>query len=183
MSATNTIKHRFKRIYQSYFPKALSEQEHLLIQSITNPKLVDLYYEQPLSDQRHGILVFEKARNLFKDVSSAPDIEELLIASCFHDVAKKNSFNSTTLRIIAASITDFVPRKTVDEFQHSKFRFLRETWIYANHSELSYDIIEPLFDSDFVKYATLFHHHIDESVKIPDSLRKNIEIFIQADTL
>lgn len=183
MFKIDLIRHRIVRIYQSYFPKKLTETEHALVQEMLDNKLQALFYEQPLCDQRHGLLVFKKAKELFGASEHAPSEYEIFVASCFHDVAKKDARLGVTQRIIAASLMGLLPKAKLSEMESSSIGIFRRIWIYADHSELSWRLLEPHIQSDFVQYATLCHHGLELPDAYGSQLSDQIDIFIEADTL
>lgn len=176
------IRHRCVRVYQSYFPRPLSTDEHKLVKNMLEGELLSLYYDQPLCDQRHGILVFRKSQKLFAAVVDGPSEYELFIAGCFHDIAKKDSHLSVSGRIIAAMLLSIVPKSQHQAMLTSRYSYVRRLGIYANHADLSWEMIRPYVRSDFVRLATISHH-------APDSAEgqgvdpAQVALFIEADTL
>ncbi len=183
MITVSHIRHRCVRIYQSYFPQPLSEQEHVIIKEKLNERLQGLFYAQPLCDQRHGLLVYEKAQRLFQEVDPAPTDDELFLASCFHDVAKKDCRFSVTQRVFVATLLALIPVRRHDGLRSSRSKFIRRIGIYVDHAELSWEMISKETDSEFVRSATVFHHGYPKgSTPTPDQV-KNLELFVLADTL
>lgn len=175
------LRHRLVRIYQSYFPRELTATEHQFIRKNLTEELTALYYSQPLCDQRHGLLVFEKCQQLF--ITDAPTEYELLCASIFHDLAKKDCRFSVTQRIFFATMLSVFPYRRRESFANSNVRIFRRISIYDNHSSLSWEMVSPYVSSDFVRDATLYHHTSDFGPNISAEQAQNIELFIQADTL
>jgi hypothetical protein len=174
------IRHRFVRVYQSYFPKKLTADDKALVEEMLQDDLKKLYWEQPLCDQRHGLLVYQKAQRLFREENISD--EELFLASCFHDVAKKDCRLNVTMRVIVASLLSFIPKRTLQTWQ-AKQKLRHRIWIYAEHSRLSYDYLTPLTDSQFVLDATLYHHANLENINISDQRKQLVNLFVSADTL
>jgi hypothetical protein len=181
MGAFNHIRHRCVRVWQSYFPEPLSEDEHRTVKEFLDDDLRSLFYEQPLCDQRHGLLVFEKAKSLF--AGDSPAEKELFIASCFHDVAKKDCHFGATRRIIAALVMSVVPQKRHAQMLDSRVRFIRRIGIYASHSSLSWELIAPYTKSEFVRLATCDHHRELNRENLSSDMIESIDLFIEADTL
>lgn len=183
MITVSHIRHRLVRIYQSYFPEPLSEREHELVREKLNEHLRALFYAQPLCDQRHGLLVYSKAQELFGENSNGPSDHELFLASCFHDVAKKDCRFSVTQRVIVATILALIPVRQHDDLRKSRSKLLRRIGIYVDHAQLSWELISKETDSEFVRTATVFHHGFPEGSTPSEGQVKNLELFIQADTL
>lgn len=137
------LRHRLVRIYQSYFPRELTATEHQFIRKNLTEELTALYYSQPLCDQRHGLLVFEKCQQLF--ITDAPTEYELLCASIFHDLAKKDCRFSVTQRIFFATMLSVFPYRRRESFANSNVRIFRRISIYDNHSSLSWEMVSPMF--------------------------------------
>jgi|GEM_PF-4930457 len=186
MHIIELIRHRFVRIWQSYFPEPLTVEENEMVHKNLDGKLLALFYSQPLCDQRHGLLVLEKSKQVFGDADDleyCPTDRELLLASFFHDVAKKNCKFSVTQRVIFATVLVFIPTRSHEKLRSSKSKIVRRIGIYVDHAQLSYEAIEDDCDSEFVKNVTLYHHGINEGVDLTQDQRRQIELFIQADTL
>lgn len=175
------FRHRIVRIYQSYFPEKLSTLEHAFLRKHLSEDLLALFYSQPLCDQRHGLLVFDKAKEIFASHSDLEE-EELLIASLFHDVAKKDCRFNVTQRVLIATLLIFVDVKNRD-LTSSKSKFARRIGVYANHSKLSWDLIKDQTNSDFVKVTTLYHHGVPGDVELSQTQSQFVDKFIEADTL
>lgn len=186
VKAIELIRHRFVRIWQSYFPKSLSEPEHNMIHKVLEEPLLSVFYSQPLCDQRHGLLVFEKCKHVFnklEDEDLIPREQELILASFFHDVAKRFCKFSVTQRVIVATALIFIPNRSHEHLRTSRFKIVRRIGIYVDHAQLSYEEIEEQTNSEFVKIVTLYHHGIPEQANLDVKQLKQIELFIQADTL
>lgn len=183
MKYLNLFKHRLVRIYQSYFPQKLTDLEHEMIaRNLSNP-FQALFYSQPLCDQRHGLLVYNKCLQIFDASGNRPTDEELLVASCFHDVAKKDCRFNVTQRVVVATLLSLIPSRSHIGLRSSKSKFKRRVGVYVDHAELSWEFIEPEFKSDFVREATIFHHGILEGLDPDPDQAQNLELFIEADTL
>ncbi|MFN8015105.1 MAG: hypothetical protein U0R17_00670 [Acidimicrobiia bacterium] len=104
------IRHRFVRIYQSYFPKPLSDSEHQFVRDSLDEQLRSLFYSQPLCDQRHGLLVYQKCNQIFTGANRPKD-EELIIASFFHDVLRKIAKLVTQRVVVMLDDFRFYPEK------------------------------------------------------------------------
>lgn len=180
MTFLSQTRHYFVRIKQSYFPGKLTEQEKDFIKDHLQADFIDLFFKQAICDQRHGLLVYSKCKDL--NLASISD-EELLLASTMHDIAKSQSFNSVTLRIMTALLLGVLPINIVNRFANSKYKFFNKIAIYSDHSSLSADIIKQYNESRFVFEATKYHHspytEIEESCQYP----KEVIMFIEADTL
>ena len=188
MSIITLLRHRLVRIYQSYFPEPLTTAEHELVREKLTPSLHALFYAQPLCDQRHGLLVYKKCQSLFLQgptlsVDNPPTDDELFLASCFHDVAKKDCRFSVTQRVIVATAVSCIPVRRHDALRFSKSKLLRRIGIYVDHAELSWDLIKGEVASEFVHDATVFHHGHPKDVTPPESQARNLELFVVADTL
>lgn len=182
MINANLIRHRFVRIYQSYFPKPLSEYEHEMIKAKLGAPLVSLFYSQPLCDQRHGLLVYEKCKEIFANID-APNDEELFFASCFHDLAKKDCRFSVSQRIIVAMILGLIPVKQHENLRSSSSKLLRRIGIYVDHADISWNMVKDYTDSKFVYGAIAFHHGYPKDFDIDQVLHDDVARFIAADTL
>ena len=183
MKYVSLIRHRFVRIYQSYFPKALTEVEHQLIRDSLSSELQALFYAQPLCDQRHGLLVFDKCKNIFSREQESPSEYELMLASFFHDVAKKDCRFSVSQRVIVATLLIFIPVRKHEGLRNSRSKFKRRIGIYVDHAELSWEILQKYTDSEFVRQATVFHHGEPEGESPSTDQTRNVELFVLADTL
>lgn len=183
MKLLNLLKHRLVRIFQSYFPHPLSETEHELIATSLDRQLVALFYAQPLCDQRHGLLVYQKCLDLFNNTLDPPTNRELLIASCFHDVAKKDCRFNVTQRVIVATALSMLPVKSHVKMRTSKSKLLRRIGIYVDHAELSWDFLKKHTSSEFVREVTIFHHGSPQGLLSAPDQAKNLELFVIADTL
>lgn len=186
MKSTNIAekaRHRFVRVWQSYFPKPLTQYEHIKAKRyLDKHDLTSLFYSQPLCDQRHGFLVYERCVEFFKDEKNPPSDEELFIASTLHDIAKKDSCFSVTQRVIAATIVSFIPLNKLRSIFGSNSKMTKRIELYADHSSLSWKYISETYQSEFVREATLLHHEPAEAIdESPQA--KNVYIFIEADTL
>ncbi len=185
ISFLNLARHRIVRIWQSYFPEPLTEDEHIFIRDNLENPLLALFYSQPLCDQRHGLLVLEKCNMVFKNQQDRlmPSEREILLASLFHDVAKRNCKFSVSQRVIFATLLIFIPNRNHESLLKSPIKILRRVGVYVDHARLSYETIKSQTNSDFVKNVTLYHHGIQPGVELSDTHLRQIELFIQADTL
>lgn len=177
----NLLRHRFVRIYQSYFPTGLSRDEHLEIKKRFSGELVALFYSQPLCDQRHGLLVYRKCKEIFRETDIEDD--ELFVAACFHDYAKTLCRFNVTQRVIVAMLLGFIPFEKHETLRLSRFKIFRRIGIYADHARLSWDAIEPYCKSDFVRNVTQYHHGYPKNIEVNDRVRNYVDMFIAADTL
>ena len=188
MSMFTLLRHRLVRIYQSYCPDSLTVAEHELVREKLTPSLRALFYAQPLCDQRHGFLVYKKCQSLFLQgptlsVDNRPTDQELFLASCFHDLAKKDCRFSVTQRVIVATAVSCIPVRRHDSLRMSKSKLLRRIGIYVDHAELSWELIKSEISSDFVHAATVYHHGYPQNVDSSNDQERNLELFIRADTL
>ncbi len=188
MSIITLLRHRLVRIYQSYFPEPLTTAEHELVREKLTPSLHALFYAQPLCDQRHGLLVYKKCQSLFLQgptlsVDNPPTDDELFLASCFHDVAKKDCRFSVTQRVIVATLLACIPVRRHDSLRSSSSKLLRRIGIYVDHAELSWELVSKEVSSEFVHDATVFHHGYPKGDEPSVSQARNLELFVVADTL
>lgn len=172
------IRHRCVRIYQSYFPRPLTRDEHVFVAERLSPYLHGLFSSQPLCDQRHGLLVYAQCQKIFGGISDVSD-DELLYASLFHDVAKKDCRFNVTQRIIAATFLGFIGKRS-ETMRNSSSKFLRRVGIYADHAQLSWDLIAQEVSSQFVHDATVHHHLMGD---LSGDRKRYVELFVEADTL
>mgnify|MGYP000899132531 FL=1 len=176
------FRHYLISVKQSYSVSKLSSTEIKCVKNTLKPELQVIFFSQAMCDQRHGFLVFNKCKELFKD---SVDIshEELFTASLLHDVGKTTSFSSVTMRIITALFVAIYGVNNSINLDNSRFSLLRRVGAYANHSEIGGEMIRKYCESDFVYEATRYHH------SKPETLYKNcknplaIELFIEADNL
>lgn len=182
MSFYKQSRHYFTRVKQSYFPAKLTTAEIEFVNNHLSPQLQSIFFAQPVCDQRHGFLVFEKCKTLFKDENKISD-DELFLASALHDLAKTQSFKSVTLRIFAALVIGALKSQRIEKLSTTKISFLKKIATYANHSELSAKVVAERDASEFVYEAIKYHHSsqiaIDTNCKNP----LEVKLFIEADTL
>ena len=76
-----------------------------------------------------------------------------------------------------------IPNSNYETLRNSKCKILRRIGIYVDHAQLSYDVIESVIDSEFVKIVTLGHHGSKREAELSEVALKQIELFIEADTL
>ena len=177
------IRHRIVRVWQSYFPKPLTQYEHIRVKRYLDKNgLTSLFYSQPLCDQRHGFLVYDRCTKLFEEIEDSPTDEELFITSTLHDVSKKDSCFSVTQRVAAATIVSFIPLPKLRTIFGPNSKITKRVELYADHSSLSWKYISETYQSDFVREATLLHHETDEVID-ESKQANNVRIFIEADTL
>lgn len=181
MSLLKQTRHYFVRVKQSYFPKKLSTAEIEYAKNHLPTELSAIFFEQPLCDQRHGFLVFDKCKIVFD--GNTIDDDELFLTCSLHDLAKTQSYSSVTMRIFVALILSVLKPHQINNLTNSRYIFFKKMGIYANHSELSANIISQYSDSLFAYEATKYHHSpvavIDEQCQYADQ----VKCFIDADTL
>ena len=61
------FRHYLIRVKQSYFVSKLSSTEIKCVKNTLKPELQVIFFSQAMCDQRHGFLVFNKCKELFKD--------------------------------------------------------------------------------------------------------------------
>ena len=182
MSISKQSRHYFTRVKQSYFSPKLNSVEIDYVIENMKPDLKEMFFAQPMCDQRHGFLVFDRCKELFDDEDRISE-EDLFLASLLHDVGKSESFRSVTLRILAALFIGFYGREKSMKFVNSRSIFLQKIYAYADHSQIGCALLEEYAAADFVIEATKFHHSsdgaIDKYCQYPDQVKK----FIDADNL
>ena len=182
MNSLDKFHHYFTRVHQSYLPKKLTEQDTQTIDKYLSVEFKALFYSQPLCDQRHGLLVFDKAKRLFKNIETV-SIKDLLYTSLFHDIAKSSSFKNVTMRVFSASILSVVNEDQIKSKFSSKREIGNKIITYSDHSELSANMLMDLDLNEFVIEATRYHHSSDLEIEENCSYPDEVKLFIEADNL
>lgn len=182
MSLKKQAKHYFTRVRQSYFSPKLNSVEIDYVIENMKPELKEIFFAQPMCDQRHGFLVFDRCKELFDEEDGISE-EDLFLASLLHDVGKTESFRSVTLRILTALFIGFYGREKSIKLENSKFIFLQKVYAYADHSQIGCALLEEYAASEFVIEATKFHHSADETIDKYCQYPEQVKKFNDADNL